>query len=198
MLIRLKKISDATHRLVLVRDDGTGESIELVSRSFLQHDLLHFSVETNAKLQQSFWGLLAAGRTLAQLHEANGPPDRAGTEKAAHGEAAVTEAVVTEAVITEAVVGVLTNVVAGQATARAAVEGLARLFEAQDRDVPAWFTAEFVERVREHMRKLTGQWRALPYGDEIQLTFGGEAAASRPSGRTTKSPPRIPGRARPQ
>jgi hypothetical protein len=141
MLIRLKKISDTTHRLVLVRDDGTGESIELVSRSFLQHDLLHFSVETNAKLQQSFWGLLAAGKTLAQLHEANGPRDRAGTEKAAHGEAAVTEAVVTEAVV-----GVLTNVVAGQATARAAVEGLARLFEAQDRDVPAWFTAEFVER----------------------------------------------------
>jgi hypothetical protein len=187
MLIRLKKISDTTHRLVLVRDDGTGESIELVSRSFLQHDLLHFSVETNAKLQQSFWGLLAAGKTLAQLHEANGPPDRAGTEAA-----------VTEAVVTEAVVGVLTNVVAGQATARAAVEGLARLFEAQDRDVPAWFTAEFVERVREHMRKLTGQWRALPYGDEIQLTFGGEAAASRPSVRTTKSPPRMPGRARPQ
>jgi hypothetical protein len=188
MLIRLKKISDATHRLVLVRDDGTGESIELVSRSFLRHDLLLFSVETNAKLQQSFWSLLAAGRTLAQLHEANGPRDRAGTEKAAHGEAAVTEAVV----------GVLTNVVAGQATARAAVEGLARLFEAQDRDVPAWFTAEFVERVREHMRKLTGQWRALPYGGEIQLTFGGEAAASRPSVRTTKSPPRMPGRARPQ
>jgi hypothetical protein len=184
MFIRLKKISDAKHRLALVREDGTRESIELVSRSFLRHDLLHYSVETNAGLQHSFWGLLAGGNTLAELHDAMGRHD--GTATAAHAEAAVTEAIV----------GVLTNVVTEQAGARAAIEGLGRLFEAQQRAVPAWFSADFVERVREHMRMLLGQWRALPYGGEMQITFAGRSEAAPPAVQPRKSPPRMPGRAR--
>jgi hypothetical protein len=163
MLIRLKKISDTKHRLELVRDDGTRESIELVSRSFLRHDLLHYSVEANGKLQHSFWGLLASGKTLAELHDAMGTGDRVGTGRPPP----------TEAAITEAIVGVLTNVVAEHATARAAIGALTRLFEAQEREVPNWFTADFVAGVREHMRKLMGRWRALPYGGEMELTFPG-------------------------
>lgn len=165
MLVRLKKISDKLHLLELVRDDGTRESVELVSRSFLWHDLLHYSVETNAELHRSFWGLLASGNSLTDLHDATRGSNSGGTK------ASPAEAARTEAMVTEAIVGVLTNVVRGRAAPSGGVDGLARLFEAQDREVPSWFTADFVERVHEHMRKLMGQWSALPYGDEMQLTF---------------------------
>ena len=88
-----------------------------------------------------FGGQLASGMTLAELHDAMGGAGRAG---------AAVEAMITEA---------------------AAIGGLGRLFEAQGRDVPIWFTADFVERVREHMRRLMGEWRALAYGREMQLAF---------------------------
>jgi hypothetical protein len=191
MRIRLTKVSDAEHGLELIRDDGTRESIALASRSFLWHDLLHYAVETSAGLHQSFWGLLASGRTLADLHDAMGAGDGANSAPAGR----------TEASVTEAVVGVLTNVVRERATPRATIEGLMRLFEAQGRELPIWFSADFVERVCEHMRKLMGQWRSVPYGGDMQLTFPAaavdcSAAHDQLTSRPAKSPPRRPGRAR--
>lgn len=171
MRIALTKVCDDTHRLALIRGDGRHETVELASRSFLWHDFLHYAVETNARLHKSFWGLLASGRTLAELHDAMGGADGAGPAD--------------EAMITEAVVGVITNVVRRDIPAGAAIEGLGRLFQAQGRAMPIWFTADFVERVREHMRRLMGEWRALPYGREMQLTFSAAEAAQ------TKARPEI-------
>jgi hypothetical protein len=201
MRIRLTKISDAEHTLELVRHDGMSDSLTLASRSFLWHDLLHYAVETNAGLYQSFWGQLAGGKTLADLHDAihdsihDTMSAGAGTAKVGTSQAAVTEAVV----------GVLTDVVRQRATPGAAIAGLARLFEAQKRELPIWFSPEFVARVREHMRKLMGQWRAVPYGGDMQLVFPAAAADSgeghgRPTvdqqkARPAKSPPRRSGRA---
>jgi len=159
MRILLKKISDTTHRLEIIRDDHSREQVHLSSRSFVVHDLLHYAVETQAGLKQSFWGLLASGRRLAELHEKATDPD---THKAS---------MASEAEVTEAVVSVLTGVIQGHADASAAIEGLRRLFSAQGREAPAWFTPDFVERVRDQMRRLKGEWRALPYGREMQLTF---------------------------
>jgi hypothetical protein len=98
-------------------------------------------VETNAGLHQSFWGLLAGGRTLADLHDAMS--EGAGAAKARASEAAVTEAGG----------GVLTDVVRERGAPGAAIAGLSRWFEAQNREVPAWLSADFVERVRDHMRR---------------------------------------------
>jgi hypothetical protein len=181
---RLTKLSDAKHRLALIRDDGACESIELASRSFLWHDFLHYAVETNAGLHLSFWGLLAGGRTLADLHDAMS--EGAGAAKARASEAAVTEAVV----------GVLTDVVRERAAPGAAIAGMSRWFEAQNRQLPAWLSADFVERVGDHMRRLMGEWRAVPFGGEMELVFPaaeahGVAARLRPA----KSPPQRSGRA---
>jgi hypothetical protein len=158
MRVRLTKLSDAKHRLALIRDDGACESIELASRSFLWHDFLHYAVETNAGLHQSFWGLLAGGRTLADLRDAM-------SEGAAPAGAS-------EAAVTEAVVGVLTDVVRERAAPGAGIAGLSRWFEAQNRELPAWLSADFVERVRDHMRRLMGEWRAVPFGGEMELSGG--------------------------
>jgi hypothetical protein len=193
MRIRLTKISDAEHTLEFVRHDGMSERLTLASRSFLWHDLLHYAVETNAGLYQSFWGRLAGGKTLADLHDAIDDSMSAGAGAARVG--------ASQAAATEAVVGVLTDVVRQRATPGAAIAGLTRLFEAQKRELPIWFSAEFVARVREHMRKLMGQWRAVPYGGDMQLVFpaaaaeGGEGRERPAKSRPAKSPPRKSGRA---
>ena len=52
MLIRLTKISDLKHRMTAVRADGSTETVELVSRSFLLHDFIqHWLFKAYAKGQ---------------------------------------------------------------------------------------------------------------------------------------------------
>jgi hypothetical protein len=171
MQIRLRKISDLRHRLEIVRNDGSREAVELTSRSFLIHDFLHYAVETRAGLEASFWGMLASGKSFKDVHESFAmvrPADRAALLQ---GEAAVTEAVV----------GALTGVVQQRdqegADAEAAIGGLTRLFEAQERALPAWLTVAFVDGVREHMRRLRGEWRAVPFGGEMVIEFAPGAFA---------------------
>ena len=58
LTIRLTRISPTDHRFEYERADGTGEQLVLVTREFLRHDLVHFAVETEARLRGSFYGLL--------------------------------------------------------------------------------------------------------------------------------------------
>jgi hypothetical protein len=76
MRVLLTKISDARHRLDVVRDDGSVAGAELDSRSFLVHDLAHFAVEKEAGLGLGFWGALAAGGPLGEV-----PPVDSGDER---------------------------------------------------------------------------------------------------------------------
>jgi hypothetical protein len=169
MQIALRKISDLRHRLGIIRNDGSREVVELNSRSFLIHDFLHYAVETRAGLEASFWGMLASGRSFKDVHESFvmvRPADRVALLQS-------------EAAITEAVVGALTGVVQQRdrerADAEAAIAGLTHLFEAQERPLPAWLTVTFVDGVREHMRRLRGEWRAVPFGGEMVIEFASGA-----------------------
>ena len=38
------------------------------------------------------------------------------------------------------------------------------LFGAHGERLPNWFTESFVDRVRERMRRLMGEWKAVPFG----------------------------------
>ena len=58
MRILLHKISDDRHTLEIVRADGRRERVDCETRSYLQHDLLHYAVETEASLAAGFWGSL--------------------------------------------------------------------------------------------------------------------------------------------
>jgi len=174
MRILLRKISDAKHRLEIVRDDGSREAAELASRSFLIHDFLHYAVETEAGLKASFWGMLASGRTLADVHESMAK---------ATDRVALTRS---EAAMTEAVVGALTGVIQERGDAEAAIAGLTNLFQAQERELPTWLTVTFVERVREQMRRLRGEWRSVPFGGEMALTFSSATDATSPTARSRR------------
>ena len=45
------------------------------------------------------------------------------------------------------------------------------LLSASGEKIPEWFTEEFVERIKERMRKLVGQWNGTPFGSEMTLQF---------------------------
>ena len=57
LTICFTRTSNQRHRLDIVREGGACESRELETRSTLVHDLVHFAVETEARLTRSFYGL---------------------------------------------------------------------------------------------------------------------------------------------
>jgi len=172
MQIVLRKISDLRHQLEIIRNDGSRDAVELASRSFLIHDFLHYAVERRAGLESSFWGKLASGKSFKDVHESFAlvrPADRDALLQS-------------EAAVTEAIVGALTGVVQDRdrepVDAEAAIAGLTRLFEAQERALPAWLTVAFVDDVRQHLRRLRGQWRAVPFGAEMVMEFDASGAGA--------------------
>jgi hypothetical protein len=161
MRIQLRKLSDPRHRLEITRADGSHDSVELDSKSFVVHDFLHYAIETEAGLKQSFWGQLAAGTTFAELAQI--AEDRP-VEMMVH-------MLDTEDAVTEAVVGVMTGAIQNNTSPEAIIAGLQNLFEAEGRGVPSWLTPAFIERILEHMRRLLGQWRSIHYGKNMELVF---------------------------
>lgn len=153
LVIRLKRLSPTHHEFAYAREDGSGEAVSLETKTLLFHDLLHFAVETEGGLRDSFYGKLAAGRSLAEL------------------KAAAMEMLAGEAAVTERAVGALTGAISSGAPADQATAAYRRLEEAMGGPPPAWFDEAFVERVRERMRRLTGEWNATTFGESMILTF---------------------------
>ena len=55
-----------------MRKDNSEDQAICVTRSFLKHDLTHFAVESEANLKSGFWGLISAGKSLADLNDRTG------------------------------------------------------------------------------------------------------------------------------
>jgi hypothetical protein len=162
MRILLTKISDQRHALELIRSDGSRESVELVTREALFHDLLHYAVESSLPTQGGFWGTLASGRSMADLNDRTGESvkENADTLYAVEG-----------------MVGMMSGVVAMPVD-----EAFAKLrwfSESQGQKLPDWCTERFVAEVSERMRRLQGQWKATPYGDSMEIIWVEIETASR-------------------
>ena len=154
LALSFRRVSPNRHRFAFRRPDGTGESVEMETRSLLFHDLLHFAVETEAGLRGSFYGVLAKVGGYEELQVAGGT--------ALGGEIA----------ITERVVGALTEALAREDLDDAAFIGqVAEFLEIYDERAPRWLTPAFVLSVRERMRQLEGRWKATPFGDAMELEF---------------------------
>jgi hypothetical protein len=153
--ILLQKISDERHALQIVRNDGRTERVECETRSYLHHDLLHYAVEAEGRLEEGFWGNLAKGKTLAQMN------DRTGKAMQTEGP---------QMMAIERVVGALSGIAKG---------GSANDIFAAFRDsatsagipVPEWLTPELARAVQERMRRLLGHWNATPYGESMALSW---------------------------
>ena len=155
MRIVFRKVSDERHVMQIVRDDGRSEEIECETRSYLQHDLLHYAAEAEARLEEGFWGNLAKGRTLAQMNDRTGK----GMEGAGPQMLAIEQVV---GALSGAVKGVSAEVIVARFDDYAASGGMA---------IPVWLTVDFVLAVQERMRRLLGRWKATPYGDSMALPW---------------------------
>ncbi len=52
LVIRLTRISPTHHTFAYVGANGTEHALKLETKTYLFHDLLHFAVESEAKLAQ--------------------------------------------------------------------------------------------------------------------------------------------------
>ena len=154
LTLRFTKLTDDRHRFEYRRADGSGEAIEMETRSLLTHDLMHYAVESEAGLRGSFYGILAKIGGYEELSVAGGA--------ALGGEIA----------ITERIVGALQGALAQDDLDDAAfIASVSEYLELFDERAPRWFTPSFVTAVRERMRQLTGRWKATPFGETMELAF---------------------------
>lgn len=157
MRIILTRLTSSHHRLEIVRADGARESADLETRSYLLHDLIHYAVEAEAKLEEGFWGLLAKGTPLSQLNDR----ERA-MERMSGG---------TDIGLAEAIVGPVTALIQGKTDAAGLVQRFHALFAARPDAIPEWLTEGFLMRVMERMRRLLGQWKGTALGESMELAW---------------------------
>ncbi len=152
--ISFTRISPTLHRVTIRRADGTGEQVDLDTKSFLLHDLVHLAVESEAGLMQSFWGRLARGASYAEFADP--------TAAAAYGG---------ELLATERVVGALQGALAHGFDAAAFHARFCEYLRSLEEEPPAWLTVPMLQRVQERLRQLQGHWRATPFGAAMEIRF---------------------------
>ena len=155
MRILLTKLSNERHALEVVRQDGSRDRVELETKSLWLHDFLHYAIESEAGLQDGFWGSLAAGRTMAEMNDFD--PD---APKAYSGTMATIEQTV----------GMLTGAGKGR-PAQEMYEAYRMMREAQGEAPAPWITKEFIERVQERVRQVVGHWNGTPFGETMEIRW---------------------------
>jgi hypothetical protein len=145
--VSFTKLSPERHRFGVLRADGSCETLELESRSYLLHDWAHLAVEAELPVVDGFYGQLASGTPLAVLNDRSRPfPSSGGLA------------------IAESLVGPMQSLYAG----RLAVDAYLALAEERH---PGLVSHAFVDRARERLRRLAGHWRATPYAGDMTLMW---------------------------
>lgn len=143
LIARLHRHSAERHTLALRVDDGPIVSVELETRSFLVHDLVHWCVEAELELDEGFWGLLARGVPLEVLNDREMPPSTFTTLGHVEG-----------------LVGPLQSYLQGRLPRHLLVEAL-----------PASFTPANLSGVETRFKTALGAWKATPFGAALELTW---------------------------
>jgi hypothetical protein len=159
----LTKLTDARHRIELVREDAPRESSELETRSLLLHDFIHYAVEASAGIQDGFYGRLASGDTLASLTHPMSDAADGGRPASQHPDTPLSRL--------EPVVGFLTRFAKGELDEAATLRAFAALEASGSQTRPAWLDGAFLARVRGTIRQLTGHWKALRHGQSMELQW---------------------------
>jgi ribosomal protein S18 acetylase RimI-like enzyme len=152
MRIELRRLSDERHRLTVVRSDGARAERELETRSTLLHDLVHLAVEAEARIEDGFWGRLAAGADFDDLTREAEAPTSPGLWLA------------------ESLVGPMQAVWKQRLDPERYVQQARRAAPFVDR--------AFVDRVLARIRALWGRWRATPFHETLELEWADAADAT--------------------
>jgi hypothetical protein len=147
--IRFTRLNPTHHRFEAIRADGGVEMRELETRSFLTHDLVHYAVESEAGLANSFYGLLARGA----------------------GYDAMQQPISDEAMQTEFVVGPLQTAIKGEVDPEAFVVRIVEVQQQMGGIAPEWLTPDLIGRVVRRLRGLQGRWKATAFGEAMELEF---------------------------
>ena len=148
LVVRLTRLSNAWHRFEYRRPDGSGEAVDMETRSLLTHDLVHFAVEAEAGLQDGFYGRLARSGSYAELSGMDA--DALGVER---------------------VVVTFQSALKSEASAEQVWARLAGTFSAMEEPFPEWLSPELAARIHARLRALLGEWRATPFGKAMELRF---------------------------
>lgn len=157
MQVRFIKESPEQYRLECIRDDGSTTTASLEFRSYFKHDLMHLVVERTANLQDSFYGMVRAGKDLTALS----PKAMRESATSYTGEIQSTE------IIVAALQGAAKTEVDYQEVCRKLREYLAMLSMAE----PPYLTPEFCARVVAEHRSLLGRWGQLRGGECLEFSF---------------------------
>ncbi len=157
MQVRFIKESPDRYRLECARDDGSKTAASLEFRGYFKHDLMHFVIERTANLQDSFFGMVKAGKELTEL-----------SPKAIREAAAVFHA---EIQITEIVVGALQGASKSEVDYEEACCKIQEYLTLMSLAEPAYLTPDFCERVVAEHRSLLGRWGQLRGGDCLEFSF---------------------------
>ncbi len=155
--VRFTRVSPTRHRI----EWGTRPPFaarELETRSTLLHDLVHFAVESEAGLRESFYGLLAQGASYTELTQV-------GTNMAANLELAMTEMVV----------GALQGAWKQDFDPARFLATLNGYLRQLGSTTPPWLTVELLDRIGKRLRALTGAWGGTKFGDTLELSFPAES-----------------------
>jgi hypothetical protein len=155
LTLRFTRLSPTHHRFEYRRPDGSGEALELETSGVLAHDLLHYALESEARLKGSFYGILARIGGYEELSVGGGA--------ALGGEVAITERVV------GALAAALRD---GDLESEAFVERVTDYLALDDDErAPRWLKPPLVLAVREQLRALTQRWNATAVGEAMELAF---------------------------
>lgn len=135
------KVSDQRHVVRVERGDGSIESVELDSRSFVRHDLAHFATEIELGLRGGVWGSVARGGSLSGSG-LDGP----------------------DMSLAETVGGPMQTMMRTGA-------GVDEIEAVLTRVAPQVASHDLAERLWRRLRALAGHWAATPYGGEMVLEW---------------------------
>ena len=141
MKVAFVKLSDQRHTVRVERNDGTNDSVELDSRSFLRHDLSHFAVELELELAAGVWGSVAGGGSISGSGLDGADMDLA-----------------------ESISGPMQTMMRTGADAEEIRDVLARV-------APEMGSLELAQRLHARLRSLSGRWAATPYRGEMTLEW---------------------------
>jgi hypothetical protein len=157
MIITLTKLTREKHRMDIARDDGSKESAELETRSLAAHDLLHYAVESAGMIEHGFYGLVAKGKTLAELND---------REKMDMGSKHVADS---DIGLTEIMVGPLSQLMNDKADESQALRAIEQVCGLQGVKVPPFMSIAWLSGVKKDINNLLRQWHSLRIGGTMQL-----------------------------
>ncbi|MFN0108865.1 MAG: hypothetical protein ACKVZH_08420 [Blastocatellia bacterium] len=157
MQIRFINESPEQYRLTCVRHDGSTTVASLEFRGYFKHDLMHLVVERAANLQNSFFGMVKAGRDMTEL-----------SPKAIREYAPEFPA---EIQVTEIIVAALQNAHKGKPDFAEACRRIQEYLSQLSLAKPDYLTPDFCSQVVAEHRSLIGRWGQLRGGECLEFSF---------------------------